>query len=320
MRILRRRGNNIRFVICRTTAAVENEPTVTQPQHYRVALADDFGVHYLTIEFARAVLIIDDEKLTRTVLSDLIRAKGYAVVTAEDGASGLAAAQREKPNVIILDVMMPGRDGWEVCRAIREDAGLDNTGVIMLTGIGERLNEMTSPLYGADDFEFQAQHGLSVLYAENGNDGIEMLKANPDTDLVLMDVMMPVMDGYETTQEIRKLPAFQALPIISLTAKAMPGDREKSLEAGASDYITKPVDPDEVKARLHVAERILGLRKELEALEGLLPICSYCKRIRNDQDQWSPLEGYIQQHSKAEFSHGICPDCIKKFFPGVEPG
>jgi phosphoserine phosphatase RsbU/P len=85
-----------------------------------------------------------------------------------------------------------------------------------------------------------------------------------------------------------------------------------AMEAGIDDFITKPVDPAELRARLTVAERILGLREELHALEGLLPICSYCKRIRNDRDEWSSLEGYIEKRSKAEFSHGICPDCYRK--------
>jgi HAMP domain-containing protein/CheY-like chemotaxis protein/signal transduction histidine kinase len=85
-------------------------------------------------------------------------------------------------------------------------------------------------------------YGLEVVYAENGRDGIETLQATPDIDLILMDVMMPEMDGYETTRAIRALGEYDALPIISLTAKAMAGDREKCLEAGADDYITKPVD------------------------------------------------------------------------------
>jgi len=79
------------------------------------------------------VLIIDDEKLTRTMLTDLLRAKGYAVVSAEDGAAGLAAAQREKPNVIILDVMMPGMDGFEVCHALKQDVATTGIPVIILT-------------------------------------------------------------------------------------------------------------------------------------------------------------------------------------------
>jgi CheY-like chemotaxis protein len=87
-------------------------------------------------------------------------------------------------------------------------------------------------------------HGMSVLYSDNGLEGIRLLREHGDVDLVLMDVMMPDMDGNETTAEIRSMPQFAELPVLFLTAKAMPGDRDKSLAAGASDYITKPVDLD----------------------------------------------------------------------------
>ncbi|ROQ76444.1 signal transduction histidine kinase [Streptomyces sp. CEV 2-1] len=88
------------------------------------------------------------------------------------------------------------------------------------------------------------QHGLSVLYAENGREGIEVLEQHDDVTVVLMDIMMPEMDGYATTSAIRRMPQFAGLPIVALTAKAMKGDREKAIESGASDYVTKPVDPD----------------------------------------------------------------------------
>jgi signal transduction histidine kinase/HAMP domain-containing protein len=88
------------------------------------------------------------------------------------------------------------------------------------------------------------QHGLAVLYAENGREGIEVLEQHDDVRVVLMDIMMPEMDGYATTAAIRRMPQFEGLPIIALTAKAMKGDREKAIDSGASDYVTKPVDPD----------------------------------------------------------------------------
>lgn len=89
-------------------------------------------------------------------------------------------------------------------------------------------------------------HGLRVTQASDGSHGIEALRAAPDTDLILMDVMMPGMDGYATMAAIRQMPRFGRLPIIAVTARAMPGDREKSLAAGANDYVTKPVDTDEL--------------------------------------------------------------------------
>jgi hypothetical protein len=96
------------------------------------------------------------------------------------------------------------------------------------------------------------RHKMQVLYAENGKDGIELLQSTPHLDIILMDVMMPEMDGYETTRAIRKLRKFKSLPIIALTAKAMKGDREKCIEAGASDYIAKPVDTEQLLSLLRV--------------------------------------------------------------------
>jgi CheY-like chemotaxis protein len=95
-------------------------------------------------------------------------------------------------------------------------------------------------------------NGMEVVFAENGNDAIERLKENPDCGIVLMDVMMPEKDGYETTREIRGMPQFRQLPIIALTAKAMKGDREKCIAAGASDYVTKPVDTDQLLSLMRV--------------------------------------------------------------------
>jgi CheY-like chemotaxis protein len=96
------------------------------------------------------------------------------------------------------------------------------------------------------------RRGMEVVFAENGREGIEALKENPDVSLVLMDIMMPEMDGYEATRAMREMPEFQRLPIVALTAKAMKGDREKSIASGASDYITKPVDVDQLLSLMRV--------------------------------------------------------------------
>lgn len=98
------------------------------------------------------ILVADDDLEILALVARHLSALPAQIVEASDGEEALRIAKREKPSLVVLDVMMPGMSGWEVCRAIREDESLARTGVIMLTGIGERLNEMTSPLYGADDF------------------------------------------------------------------------------------------------------------------------------------------------------------------------
>jgi CheY-like chemotaxis protein len=96
------------------------------------------------------------------------------------------------------------------------------------------------------------RHNMNILYAENGRDALAILQNTADIDVVLMDIMMPEMDGYDTMRAVRQMSQFASLPMIALTAKAMKGDREKCIEAGASDYITKPVDPEQLLSLLRV--------------------------------------------------------------------
>jgi CheY-like chemotaxis protein len=125
----------------------------------------------------------------------------------------------------------------------KSDSALTNKKVLVIDDDLRNIFALTSLL---------EHHEIKVLHAENGRAGIELLRKTPDVDIILMDIMMPEMDGYETTQAIRKVPAFQNLPIIALTAKAMKGDRDKCLEAGASDYVTKPVDLEQLFAVMRV--------------------------------------------------------------------
>jgi CheY-like chemotaxis protein len=152
--------------------------------------------------------------------------------------------------------------------------------------------------------------GHRVAGAANGLDAWAAWRL-AESQVVVSDWMMPEMDGLELCRRIRKERPDRYTYYILLTGRSGKDSYLAAMEAGIDDFITKPVDVDELKARLRVAERILGLRERMYALEGLLPICGYCKRIRNDQEEWSSLEGYIERRSHAEFSHGICPDCYR---------
>jgi HAMP domain-containing protein/signal transduction histidine kinase/DNA-binding response OmpR family regulator len=125
----------------------------------------------------------------------------------------------------------------------RADGSLDGRKVLIIDDDMRNIFSLTSAL---------EQHGLSVIFAENGLEGIEKLQANPDIDVALVDIMMPEMDGYETMREIRNISQYRDLPLVAVTAKAMKGDREKCLEAGATDYVSKPVDIDQLLAVLRV--------------------------------------------------------------------
>ena len=107
----------------------------------------------MSLDYAKlTILVADDDFEILALVAGAAKKLGCTVLEANDGEEALKRARETSPHLVVLDVMMPGMSGWEVCRAIREDERLENTGVIMLTGIGERLNEMTSPLYGADEY------------------------------------------------------------------------------------------------------------------------------------------------------------------------
>jgi DNA-binding response OmpR family regulator len=168
--------------------------------------------------------------------------------------------------------------------------------------------------------------GYEVISTTDGIQAFDALSQPDAPSLAVLDWMMPGMDGAEVCHRARSLGADRLLYIILLTAKGRKEDIVQGLTAGADDYIIKPFDRSELKARINVGERILRLQAELAArvkelelalanvklLQGLLPICCYCKRIRNDQNYWQQVDTYISDHSEAQFTHGICPECRDK--------
>ena len=131
--------------------------------------------------------------------------------------------------------------------------------------------------------------------------------------IIITDWMMPEVDGLELCRRIRSSHREKYAYLILLTALSGKRNFLDGMEAGADDFMTKPVDMEELTARLRVAERILEMHTKMKQMEGLLPICSYCKKIRDDADQWQPIEGYIKQRTEATFSHGCCPSCREKY-------
>jgi len=153
--------------------------------------------------------------------------------------------------------------------------------------------------------------GHAITEVEDGSQawGLWQLSA---PRVVVADWLMPQMDGLELCRKIRATPGRPYTYFILQTVRHGQESYLEAMDAEVDDFITKPVRTHELNARLRVAERILGLREELLALEGLLSVCSYCKRIRSADSGWGTLERYIEQHSKAEFTHGVCPECYEK--------
>lgn len=170
--------------------------------------------------------------------------------------------------------------------------------------------------------------GYQVIAVKDGEDAWKKLQESDPAPLMVLDWMMPKMDGLELCRKVREAekPGDQSFYIILLTGRNTKEDIVAGLQAGANDYITKPFDKDELKARVDVGRRVVELQSELsrnvkelknalehiKTLQGILPICSYCKKIRDDKNYWQQVETYIAQFTDARFSHSICPDCFEK--------
>jgi len=161
-----------------------------------------------------------------------------------------------------------------------------------------------------------------VVTALSGQEAIDMVK-HYMPDLILLDVMMPDINGFDVCKTIKGDERFADIPIIFLTGLDTQDGQLEGLELGAIDYLTKPIKLPLLKLRVrnHIAlkeqrDLLVRQKEELEAalarvkqLEGIIPICMYCKKIRDDQQSWHQLEKYISSHSEAMFSHGMCPEC-----------
>jgi len=195
--------------------------------------------------------------------------------------------------------------------------------------------EQTSILIVDDRYEnllvleaWLADFDLNIVKAGSGDEALERL-LEQDFALVLMDVQMPGMDGFETAELMRGIERTKKVPIIFVTAASKEDIHIfKGYEAGAVDYLLKPLNPQILQSKVSVFVRLHQQSRELQktiadlsmalgeikTLRGILPICSHCKKIRDDKGYWNQIEGYIQKHSDAEFSHGMCPECSDELY------
>jgi sigma-B regulation protein RsbU (phosphoserine phosphatase) len=154
------------------------------------------------------------------------------------------------------------------------------------------------------------QLGHETLEATDGVAALDMLQKHEGIRVVVSDWTMPNSDGLTLCRNIRKRVGAEYTYFILLTSRdATEENQTEAADAGVDDFLTKPLDFAELWMRLRVAERILRYTTQVRQLEEMLPICSYCKKIRDDQNYWRQLEGYISERTGSDFSHSICPDC-----------
>lgn len=154
--------------------------------------------------------------------------------------------------------------------------------------------------------------GHEVHLAKDGIQAVWLMEDH-HYEVLLTDWEMPRLSGPALCRRVRELKRPDYTYLIMLTVRAKREDLLEALEAGADDFLPKPVDPELLVARLKVAQRILRLQGEVQRLQGLIPICAYCKRIRDDQNFWTEVERYLGEATGSSFTHGICPDCHERF-------
>jgi sigma-B regulation protein RsbU (phosphoserine phosphatase) len=174
--------------------------------------------------------------------------------------------------------------------------------------------------------------GHEVSVARDGRAAWDVLRRADSPPLAILDIMMPEMDGCEVCRKVRELSVVIPPYLILLTAMTAKADVVRGIKSGANDYLTKPFHREELKVRVEVGIQMLELQrvlagrvKELEEalsqvkqLQGLLPICSYCKKVRDDQNYWQKVDTYLSDRIDVQFSHGVCPDCLERMTSRVK--
>jgi DNA-binding response OmpR family regulator len=163
--------------------------------------------------------------------------------------------------------------------------------------------------------------GYQVVPTRDGAEALRVLEGTESPRLALLDWIMPLVDGLEVCRKVRTVPTTLPPYLILLTGKGSKEDIVSGFDAGADDYLVKPFNREELRARLRVGVRMVEMQTALvqkleealskvKQLQGLVPICAYCKKVRDDCNYWQQVDAYMTAHTEARFSHGICPDCM----------
>jgi CheY-like chemotaxis protein len=172
-----------------------------------------------------------------------------------------------------------------------------------------------------------ANAGYDPILTGDGLSAYEVLSRSDAPKLAILDWMLPGLDGVEVCRKVREINTSNPPYLILLTSRDNREDIVQGLKSGANDYIVKPYDAEELQVRIGVGRKVIDLQASLagritelqvaltqiKTLQGILPICMYCKKIRDDKQYWQQVESYVSNHTEASFSHGVCPDCYEKY-------
>lgn len=209
--------------------------------------------------------------------------------------------------------------GLEGNTAVQQSSGTEEPLILIVDDVAENVEVLYRLLSG---------EGYRFAVAQNAEETYRAAEREVP-DLVLLDIMLPDVDGFTVASELLRRHGNRYLPIVFITARTEESDKVRGFQAGGVDYITKPFEYREVKARVQthlklksaeeeksrLIEDLQAALREVKQLQGIIPICARCKKIRDDGGYWQQVEHYISTHSEAEFSHSLCPNCIQELYP-----
>jgi two-component system, OmpR family, response regulator VanR len=261
------------------------------------------------------ILIVEDSPTQALCLEGALEEAGYNVSMARNGHEALEYLKEHRPTLIVSDIVMPGMDGYELCRLVKADKELENTPVLLVTSLSDPADILKGLQCGADNFitkPYQERELLSrIQYLLVNRElrrrsaaglGVEIFFAGRKHFLTAerMQIIDMLISSFET----------------AVTHK-LEVDRVNRQLTQLNEQLVQEV-AERKKSEQEKEQLIVELQQalaEVKKLSGLLPICASCKRIRDDQGYWQQIEGYISEHSEADFSHGICPKCAKELYP-----
>lgn len=266
------------------------------------------------------ILVVEDSPTQALCLEGALEEANYQVSIARNGQEALDYLKDHRPTLIVSDIVMPGMDGYELCRLVKADKELQDTPVLLVTSLSDPADILKGLQCGADNFitkPYQERELLSRIqyllvnrelrHRSAAGLGVEIFFAGRKHFLTAerMQIIDMLISSFET----------------AVTHK-LEVDRVNRQLTQLNDQLVQEVA--ERKKSEQEKERLIGELQqalaEVKKLSGLLPICASCKRIRDDQGYWRQIEGYISAHSEADFSHGICPKCAKELYPELDLG
>jgi len=261
------------------------------------------------------VLVVEDSPTQALCLQRALELAGYHVSVVHDGPQAMEYLEAKAPTLVVSDIVMPGFDGYELCRRIKNDERLQGIPVILVTSLTDPVDILRGLQCGADNFITKPYREKELLAR------IQYLLINTDlrsqaaTGLV-MQIFFAGRKHFLTPERMQIVDLLLSSFETAVLNKCEFENANKELKA-VNDRLTLEIAEREraEQERERLIEELQRALAEVKRLSGLLPICASCKRIRDDQGYWQQIEAYIRDHSEADFSHGICPECARKLYP-----